>query len=95
LVEKEKFISGNLIALSSMINLGLPHLTILSKCDLVGDSKKIDKMLSATTIKFDEFLPESLKKKVKKRKKNKFSEKFSKLTESIEEVLNNYGLISH
>jgi len=45
LVEEEKFISGNLIALSSMLNLGLPHLTVLSKCDLIGDEKVIDKYL--------------------------------------------------
>lgn len=57
LVEKEKFISGNLIALSSMINLGLPHLTILSKCDLVGDSKVIDKLLAPKPHFFDQIQP--------------------------------------
>jgi hypothetical protein len=50
--EKDKFVSGILMALSAMIALGkivfiagLPHLTILSKCDLVGDKKMVKRFL--------------------------------------------------
>ena len=53
LVEEEKFISGNLVALSSMINLGLPHLTILSKCDLISDETIVDKFLNPKQVYFD------------------------------------------
>ena len=34
-----KFISGSLLSLSAMIALELPHINILSKCDLVDDDK--------------------------------------------------------
>ncbi|KAK8820817.1 hypothetical protein WA556_005132 [Blastocystis sp. ATCC 50177/Nand II] len=33
--DESKYISGSLMALSSMLQLGLPHLNILTKCDLV------------------------------------------------------------
>ena len=40
-----KFKLGCLIALSTMVSLGLPHLSILTKCDLVLDKDIIDKYL--------------------------------------------------
>lgn len=41
-----KFVSGVLMALCSMVNLNLPHLTILTKCDLVGNKDYIDKYIN-------------------------------------------------
>ena len=35
LVDESKFFSGILMALSTMMSLELPHITVLSKCDLV------------------------------------------------------------
>jgi hypothetical protein len=43
--EEDKFVSGILMALSSMMMLNLPHLTVLSKCDLIGNKKIISKFL--------------------------------------------------
>ena len=43
-----KFISGSLLSLSAMIQLELPHVNVLSKCDLV-DKSKIDDMLDMTS----------------------------------------------
>mmetsp|Transcript_10796 Transcript_10796/g.17281 ORF Transcript_10796/g.17281 Transcript_10796/m.17281 type:complete len:84 (+) Transcript_10796:857-1108(+) len=34
-----KFISGTLSALSAMMQLALPHINVLSKCDLLPDKK--------------------------------------------------------
>lgn len=43
ITDDTKFISGVLITLASMLNLSLPHLTILSKCDLIEDKSLIEK----------------------------------------------------
>ena len=52
--EKDKFVSGVLMALSAIIMLGifyyfykkgLPHLTVLRKCDLINDKKLIKRFL--------------------------------------------------
>jgi hypothetical protein len=39
-----KFISGSLLALSAMISMQLPHVNILSKCDLVEEAS-MDRIL--------------------------------------------------
>ncbi len=36
LQEQSKFISGNLLSLATMIQVSLPHLTVLTKCDLIS-----------------------------------------------------------
>jgi GPN-loop GTPase len=43
LVDESKFFSGVLMALSTMMSLELPHLTVLSKCDLVADKNNLSK----------------------------------------------------
>lgn len=40
--DSPKFISGSLLSLSAMISLELPHINILSKCDLVDEDKVAD-----------------------------------------------------
>ena len=42
--EPAKFISGSLLALSAMISLQLPHVNVLSKCDLVEEAS-MDRVL--------------------------------------------------
>ena len=41
---QNKFISGSLLALSAMISLQLPHVNVLSKCDLVEEAS-MDRVL--------------------------------------------------
>ena len=36
LQEQSKFISGNLLSLATMIQVSLPHITVLTKCDLIS-----------------------------------------------------------
>lgn len=43
---EEKFFSGALMALSTMISLELPHITVLTKCDLVEDKNLLDYFLN-------------------------------------------------
>ena len=49
LQEQSKFISGNLLSLATMIQVSLPHLTVLTKCDLISKSniyKEIEEGMS-------------------------------------------------
>ena len=44
ITDAAKFISGSLLALSAMISMQLPHVNVLSKCDLVEEAA-VDRML--------------------------------------------------
>ena len=39
LQEQSKFISGNVLSLATMIQMELPHLTVMTKCDLISKTK--------------------------------------------------------
>lgn len=40
-----RFIAGSLMCLSAMIQLELPHINVLTKCDLIQDKTEIDRFL--------------------------------------------------
>lgn len=42
LIEPSKFVSGMLTALSTMVNLEIPHVNIMSKLDLLSKKAKKD-----------------------------------------------------
>jgi GTPase SAR1 family protein len=44
LQEQSKFISGNVLSLATMIQMELPHLTIMTKCDLISKTKLYNKI---------------------------------------------------
>lgn len=44
LCDAPKFISGSLLSLSAMLSLEMPHINIMSKCDLV-DTEQVDRVL--------------------------------------------------
>jgi len=43
--DKPKFLSGALAALTAMVNLELPHVNVLTKCDLMSDEVDLDQFL--------------------------------------------------
>jgi GPN-loop GTPase len=45
IVDESKFFAGALMALSTMMSLELPHITVLSKCDLIEDKKFLKRFL--------------------------------------------------
>lgn len=45
ITDSTRFISGTLMCLSAMIQLELPHMNILTKCDLIPNKKQLDKFL--------------------------------------------------
>jgi GPN-loop GTPase len=48
LVDASKFLAGSLLSLSAMIALELPHVNVLSKCDLMS-SEEVDAILDQTS----------------------------------------------
>lgn len=59
--DSPKFISGSLLSLSAMISLELPHVNVLSKCDLIDEDKVADilDVESATSLWQKEIYKES------------------------------------
>ena len=55
ITDHAKLISGILVTLASMLNLSLPHLTVLSKCDLIEDKQIVEKYTESALddIEFD------------------------------------------
>eukprot|EP00386_Alphamonas_edax_P002046 GDKI01006144.1.p1 GENE.GDKI01006144.1~~GDKI01006144.1.p1 ORF type:complete len:273 (-),score=65.40 GDKI01006144.1:18-836(-) len=45
ITDSSKFLSGSLMALSAMVQLELPHVNVLTKCDLMNDNPEIDRIL--------------------------------------------------
>jgi GTPase SAR1 family protein len=44
LQEQSKFVSGSVLSLASMVQMELPHMTVLTKCDLIEDKSLIDNL---------------------------------------------------
>jgi len=80
--EEAKFISGILVTLATMMNLGLPHLSVLSKCDLVMDKKLLSRFLKNKVDLNKEEFP------------SHFSEKYLELTKSIKSVVDDYNMVA-
>ena len=43
--EPHKYISNNLVSLATMMQLGLPHVNVLTKCDKLHDKQKLIEFL--------------------------------------------------
>jgi len=104
-----KFISGALLSLSAMIALELPHINVLTKCDLM-DKEEVEKILdteSATELwQIEEesvlrasgygYSSTSFDKQLTQKEKEVMRKrrKRHKLTESICSVLDDYSMVS-
>lgn len=77
-----KFLSGGLAALTAMINLELPHINVLTKCDLLPEEHDIDMYLETDT---HAILAEL---------KTSMHPKYRKLNEAMAELMDEYGLVS-
>jgi len=77
-----KFLSGGLAALTAMVNLELPHINVLTKCDLLADETEIEQFLEADT----EAIVSGLKQTM--------NPKFMKLNEAMGQLLDEYSLVS-
>ena len=103
-----KFISGCLLSLSSMISLELPHVNILSKCDLVDEEtvERILDMESATFLWDKEEYNNALEVEdastheddirimVGNTRTNKRWEQRNRLTRAVCSILDDYSMVS-
>eukprot|EP01017_Pseudomicrothorax_dubius_P048632 TRINITY_DN8897_c0_g1_i1.p1 TRINITY_DN8897_c0_g1~~TRINITY_DN8897_c0_g1_i1.p1 ORF type:complete len:344 (+),score=95.26 TRINITY_DN8897_c0_g1_i1:97-1032(+) len=98
ITDEGKYFAGVLMAMSSMINLGLPHINVLSKCDLVEDKKRIKQYAKKTydlsDIAMEPMADEEEKKEDEKEERSGFSWKYRKLTFSLKKLINEYSLFS-
>ncbi|RUS80690.1 hypothetical protein EGW08_011556 [Elysia chlorotica] len=85
LVDAAKFVSGSLTALSTMVNLEIPHINILTKMDLLNTSAKkhIDRYLEPelSTLLVQEFQDEE------------FGHKFQSLNKAMAQLLDDFSLV--
>mmetsp|Transcript_17958 Transcript_17958/g.24872 ORF Transcript_17958/g.24872 Transcript_17958/m.24872 type:complete len:302 (+) Transcript_17958:142-1047(+) len=110
LTDTSKFLSGSLLSLSAMISLELPHVNMLSKCDLVSE-ETVEKMLgteSATQLwDFEEHSQQALAQAKATRENDGSSEaaevrkkielqrrKRNRLTEAICTLLDDFSMVS-
>eukprot|EP00742_Colponemidia_sp_Colp-10_P005215 GILJ01005572.1.p1 GENE.GILJ01005572.1~~GILJ01005572.1.p1 ORF type:complete len:285 (-),score=42.80 GILJ01005572.1:218-1072(-) len=82
MTEPSKFISGALMALSAMVQLELPHMNVLTKCDLVQNQSELEKFM-------DPDIP-SLVTELNK----DVGPKFWKLNESMGQLIDDYNMVS-
>ena len=82
-IEPSKFISGCLLSLSCMLQLELPHINVITKCDL-ADKEEIDKILSA----------EGAWMIGQMHKQYQEETRLKKLTEAISSVVDDYMMVS-
>ena len=83
LQEQSKFISGNLISLATMIQVSLPHLTVLTKCGLISKTniyKEIEEGMSPEDL-VGELTPF-------------YGKKIDKLNELMTNFVKNFSLVS-
>ncbi|GFO43217.1 gpn-loop GTPase 3 [Plakobranchus ocellatus] len=85
LVDAAKFVSGSLTALSTMVNLEIPHINVLTKMDLLSKSAKkhIDRYLEPelSTLLLEEFQDEE------------FGPKFHSLNKAMAQLLDDFSLV--
>ena len=48
--DASKFIAGNLMALSAMVQMELPHVNVLTKCDLAESAEDLERFLSPSGV---------------------------------------------
>lgn len=77
-----KFLAGGLAALTAMVNLELPHINVLTKCDLLNDDVDVDKFLEAEGEVIVQELSSSM------------HPKWRKLNEAMGRLLDEYALVT-
>jgi len=82
LEDTAKFLSGALAALTAMVNLELPHINVLTKCDLLPEEADIDMFIEGDT----EAVVADLKQTM--------HPKYRRLNEAMGNLLDEYSLVS-
>jgi len=102
LVDTSKFLSGSLLSLSAMIALELPHVNVLTKCDLI-DSQEVERILSQgsatqlwdaeqdrqSLIEADSEVEQENQRQLERRRRDRH-----RLTDAICQLLDDYSMVS-
>lgn len=90
-----KFISGILLSLSAMISLELPHINVLSKCDLVDSERVLDilEVQSAQELWNIEESKHAERDKTASKLAVQTRKKRNRLTESICTLIDDYSMV--
>ncbi|CAE8607580.1 unnamed protein product, partial [Polarella glacialis] len=80
--DSAKFLSGALAALGAMVNLELPHINVLTKCDLLPPGADVEKYIEGDT----EAILQDLRTTMHPR--------YRSLNESLAQMLEEYSLVS-
>ena len=102
-IDVPKFLSGSLLSLSAMIALELPHVNVLTKCDLIA-SEEVERILSLQSASdlwareqdSNSVLPPRYEdgtdeqRKLEQRRRNR-----NRLTDSISQILDDYTMVSY
>lgn len=78
-----KFLSGTLAALTAMVNLELPHINVLTKCDLLSEEVDLDEFLEADARQITEGLSKGM------------HPKFRALNEAMGQLVDEFSLVSY
>ncbi|KRY28804.1 GPN-loop GTPase 3 [Trichinella spiralis] len=87
LLDSPKFISGSLVALSTMLSLELPHVNVLTKVDLLDkkQKKELESILEPGSDMLRSYGPHC----------SRFSKKYRKLTDALISVIDEFSLIRY
>lgn len=80
-----KFLAGSLAALTAMVNIELPHINVLTKCDLLNSEAEAD---------LDEFLDADAR-QITDKLSEKMHPKYRKLNEAMGQLLDEFSLVSY
>ena len=73
-------------SISTMMQMGLPHINVLTKCDKIPNKEFLDKVSEASSCRA--IISDQMD------RRNFFSEKFFKLNEVIVDVVDNFSMIN-
>ena len=82
-----------------MMSLSLPHITVLSKCDLVPNKKILKRYIKATEDYHSldnelDFLSEEKNEEEEKKSMPNFQKKYHRLTNALKGILNDHSMIT-
>ena len=84
--EPTKYIATSLTSISTMMQMGLPHVNVLTKCDKIPNKEFLDSIGEAPSCRA--IISDQMD------ERNFFSKKFMKLNEAIVDVVDNYGMVN-
>jgi GPN-loop GTPase len=87
--EPTKYIATSLTSISTMVQMSVPHLNILTKCDKIQNKELLEMLTSSNSVK------EILEDLGHTSEKQFFTSKFKKLNELLVGVIDGFSLVNY